>query len=328
MNRRGFLAVLGGIGLGGPSAAVARSPVKAPRIGWLNPGSPTSHAALLEGFRRGLREHGYVEGENIHIEYRWAEGKYERLALLANELVQLGVDIIVTAGTPGVKAAQNATSTIPIVMAVTAGDPVATGFVKSLARPGGNITGLSTLVEDLTPKSLELLHEVTPRVTRIAILLNPDNPWHQTYWASCQQAARTIGLTAVRAEARAPGEFAGALETVAKLHAGAIAVHADPMYVTQRKTLVELVAGRRLPAMYSFREFCEVGGLISYGTDLRENYRRAATFVDKILKGTNPGDLPVEQPLKFDMVVNLRTARLLGVTIPPSVLIRADEVIR
>ncbi len=298
------------------------------RIGWLNPGSPASHGALYAAFKEGLRERGYIEGRNIVIEQRWADSKLERLPMLVNDLVQLNVDVIVTASTPATHAVKAATKTIPVVTAVTGEDPVAAGFAASLAHPGGNITGLSTLAEDLAPKTLELLRAAVPKMTRIAVLVNPANPWCDTYWSDMQSAARILGLTLTRVNIRTPGEIESAFRTLTQSRLGALVVFADPMFVGQRTKLVELAAKNRLLALYPFREFVQVGGLMSYGASLQDNYRRAATYVDKILKGARPGDLPVEQPTKFELVINLKTAQTLGLTVPPELLIRADEVIR
>jgi putative ABC transport system substrate-binding protein len=319
------LAVASPAGLFAPPIQAAD---RTPRIGWLNPGSPASHGALYSAFKEGLREHGYIEGKNIIIEERWADSKLERLPMLANELVQLKVDVIITASTPATYASQAATKAIPIVTAVTGEDPVAAGFAASLARPGGNITGLSTLAEDIAPKTLELLHAAAPKATRIAVLVNPANPWHDRYWSHMQAAARILGLTLTRADIRTPGEIEGAFRTITESRLGALVVFADPMFTGQRNKIADLATKSHLPGLYPFREYVEAGGMMSYGASLKDNYRRAASYVDKILKGADPADLPIQQPTRFELVVNLKTARALGISIPQSILIRADEVIR
>ncbi len=296
------------------------------RIGWLSTGSTTSHGLFLDGFREGLRELGYKEGRNITIEYRWAEGRLDRLPQLATELVQLKVDVLVTAGSPGIRAAKQATTTIPIVMAA-GGDPVGSGYVASLARPGGNITGLSNLAEDLVAKLLELLKNAVPGVSRVAVLSNPANPAHASFRRVIQSAARTMGVTLLPVDARGPHEFDGAFATMIRERAGGLVELPDPMFLTERNRLTDLAAQNRLPAIYGFREHAAAGGLMAYGVNLRDSYRRAAAFVDKILRGAKPGDLPIEQPSKFEFVINLKTAKALGLTIPQSLLVRADEII-
>lgn len=297
------------------------------RIGWLNPGSPASHGALYEAFKQGLRERGYIEGQNIVIEQRWVEGKLDRLPMVAAELVQLEPDVIVVAGANAIQAAKAATTTIPIVMA-TSINPVGLGFIASFARPGGNITGMSNQSEDLVPKMLELLHVAFPRAKYVGVLGNRDNPATDKSWRVAQDAAKILGVRVELTEARHPDDIEAAFAAIAKQQPGALLVMVDAMLVSQRQRVADLAAKHRLPAMYPFREFAAVGGLMSYGASLQDNYHRAATFVDKILKGTRPGDLPVEQPTKFELVVNLKTAKALGHTIPSSILIRADEVIR
>jgi len=262
------------------------------RIGWLSTGSATSHGHLLEAFREGLRELGYLEGKNIAIEYRWAEGRLDTLPHLAMELAQLNVHLIVTAGSPTIRAAKQATTTIPIVMAV-GGDPVGSGFVASLARPGGNITGLSNLAEDLVAKLLELLKMAAPGVSRVAVLSNPANPAHVSFRRVIQSAARTMGVTLLPVEARGPGEFEGAFATMISERAGGLVELPDPMFLTERKELTRLAIQNRLPAIYGFREYATAGGLMAYGVNLRDSYWRAATYVDKILKGAKPADLPL-----------------------------------
>jgi putative ABC transport system substrate-binding protein len=283
---------------------------------------------LLDAFRQGLRELGWVEGQNIVIDYRFAEGRFDRLPDLAVELVQLKVDIIVAQPTPAAAAAKNATKTIPIVM-ISVGDPVGLGLIASLARPGGNVTGSSYSVGlEITGKLLELLKETVPKARRVAILSNPANPAHPLAIREVSVAARSLGVQLQLLEARGPNEFDGAFAAMAKERVGALLVVADGLFILHRARLADLAARSRLPAIYGYREHVEVGGLMSYGSSTRDLYRRSATFVDKILKGAKPADLPVEQPTKFELVINLQTAKALGLTIPPSLLGRADEVIQ
>ncbi len=300
---------------------------RVPRIGFLGPTSPEALQHVVRAFREGLREHGWVEDQNIAIEYRWAEGQIDRFPMLAAELVRMKVDVIVVPSTPAALAAKRATATIPIVM-TSGGDPVGSGLVASLARPGGNVTGLSNLAEDLVAKLLELLKAAVPDASRIAILVNPHNRVHSTFTKEADAAARVLNVQLVPLEARAPGEFESAFAAMARERAAATIVLPDPMFVTHRERIVRLSAQGRLPAVYAFREFVDSGGLMSYGANIADNARRSAAYVDKILKGAKPADLPVEQPSKFELVINLKTAKALGLTIPQSVLIRADEVIQ
>ncbi len=321
MYRRAFMGTLAGGLLAAPLAAEAQVPGKVPRVGFLGPRTRADAAPYLDAFLLGLRETGWVEGKNIFIEYRWAEGRQERLP----ELVRLKVDVILAGPTSAAVAAKNATSTIPIVT-TSAGDP-GIGLVASLARPGGNVTGLSFSVEMATfGKGLELLKETVPKVRRVAVLSNPANPAHAL--AIKEVAARSVGVQLQLLEARGPTELDSAFAAMARERAGAVLVMADSTFGFYRTRLRDLAAKGRLPAMYGLREHPEVGGLMSYGADNRDNFRRAATYVDKILKGTKPADLPVEQPTKFELVINLKTAKALGLTIPPSLLQRADEVIQ
>jgi len=326
MNRRVFLSVLSGGLLAAPLAAEAQQAGKVYRIGYLSAGSDTSNPRVREAFRQGLRELGWVEGQNIIIEYRWAEGRFDRLPDLAAELVRLKVDIIVAPATPAAAAAKKATGAIPIVM-IGVGDPVGTGFVASLARPGGNITGSSYSVGlEIIAKQLELLKEAVPKVRRVAILSNPTNPAHPLWMSEIKDAGRSLGVQLQFPEAQGPTEFDGAFAAMAKERAGALLVMADGMFMLHRTRLADLAAKSRLPSL-GYRELVEAGGLMSYGPSLPDLWRRAATFVDKILKGAKPADLPVEQPAKFELVINLKTAKALGLTIPPSLLARADQVI-
>ena len=312
-----------------PVCSFAQQQGKVWRVGFL---SQRRHVDFLDSdyyygpFRQGMRELGYVEGKNLVIEWRSAEGKFERLPDLAAELVQLKVDVIVTAGTPAISAAQKATTTIPIVMG-SAGDPVGSGFVKSLARPGGNITGLSNMVVDLGPKHLEMLRSMVPKLSRVAVLVNPSNSSHATILKSVQAAAQKTNIKVLPAEARTPQEIESAFSTMTQGNVGAVLVAIDAFFIQQGRQIAELAAKHRLPSMSASREYVEAGGLMSYGQNLADNYRRAATYVDKILKGAKPGDLPVEQPTKFELIINGKTAKALGLTIPQSLLISADKVI-
>ena len=301
-------------------AAEGQQAGKVSRIGVLAV-SAAAFSPRIEAFRRGLREHGYVEGKNILLEYRYAEGKLDRLPDLAAELVALKVDVIVTASPPAVRAAQKATSTIPIVFAAV-GDPVADGLVKSLARPGQNTAGLSIVGPELEGKRLELLKEAVPKTTRVAVLFGP-----QRLRKELESAAPALGIQLISLPVQELGDFESAFETARKENADALITSPSPLLNTVRERIVALAAKNRLPAMYAGPEFVETGGLMSYAPSYTDLFRRAATYVDKILKGAKPGDLPVEQPTKFELVINLKTAKALGLTIPQSVLGRADQVI-
>jgi len=311
-----------------PLAGAAQQPAKVPRIGYLSPLSPSSDPTRIEAFRQGLRDFGYVEGQNIAIEYRYAEGKFNRLPDLAAELVRFKVDVIVVASTPGILAAKNATSTIPIVMALSA-DPVPTGLVSSLARPGGNITGLSLLSGELSGKRLELLKEVVPNLSRVAVLWDPVNPATLLQLRETEAAAQVLGVQLQPLEVRGPNpDFERAFQDTAGGQAGALITLDDLLILIHRRKIVDFAAKKRLPAMYGFRELPDAGGLMSYTANRSHLFRRAATYVDKLLKGAKPADLPVEQPTRFEFVINMKTAKALGLTIPPSILIRADQVIQ
>ncbi len=324
---RRFALLLGLATVLAPLSTDAQQAGKVPRIGYLSASSPSGGPRLLEAFRKGLRELGWVEGQNIVIDYRYAEGRFDRLPDLAAELVRLKVDIIVAVPTPAAAAAKNATGTIPIVM-VSVGDPVGIGLIASLARPGGNVTGLSYSVDQkIFGKGLELLKETVPKIRHVAILWNPANPAHPLAIREVNVAARSLGLQLQLLEARGPNEFDGAFAAMAKERVGALLVVADSMFILHRTRLADLAARSRLPAMYGVRESAEAGGLMSYGPSSSDLWRRAATYVDKILNGAKPADLPVEQPTKFELVINLKTAKALGLTIPQSMFIRADEVI-
>jgi putative ABC transport system substrate-binding protein len=297
------------------------------RVGLLAGLDPAGATRFLGRFFERLRQLGYIEGKNLMIESRYAHGKFERFPGFAAELVRLNVDVIVASVDAAAVAAREATRTIPVVT-VAVGDPVALGLIASLARPGGNITGLTTLSVDLSAKQLELLKEAIPGVTRVAVLWDPGNPGMALQMRETQAAAKSLGLELQTLGARTPDEFDRAFVAIAKERPGALLVLADPLFFTVRTKILDLAAKNRLPAVHGFREFTEAGGLMSYGVDLPDNYRRAATYVDRILKGTKPADLPVEQPTKFELVINMRTARALGLSIPPSVLVRADALIQ
>ena len=309
------------------SSAQAAQTGKVPRIGILPPGPIAERAHLWEAFRQGLRELGYVEGQNITLVFPSTEVKPERLPHHAAELVSLKVDVIVAATTPAAQAAKNATRTIPIVMPVAA-DPVGTGIVASLAQPGGNVTGLSTIASDLSGKRLGLLKEVVPKVSRIAVLSNPSSANDPPQMKETEVTARALGVQLQRLEVRSPDDFERVFQAATTKRAGALMTLDDALFFTHRTRIVNLAAKSRLPAIYFFREFVEAGGLMSYAANLSDMYRRASVYVDKILKGRTPADLPVEQPMKFEFIVNLQAAKKIDLTIPPNVLVRADRVIR
>ena len=310
--------------------AAAQPLAKVPRVGYLSPGSSSDPSRLrrFEAFRQGLRELGYVEGQSIAIEPRWAEGKYERYPTLAADLVRLKVDVIVVVGNAAIQAAQEATRTIPIVMGVGVIDPSRSGPVASLARPGGNVTGMSMMAPDLAGKQLELLKEVVPKLSRVAVLQNPANPGNAPQLRAAETAARALGVRLQTLDVRVPQEIDGAFAAMARERADALLILADAIFTNQVRQIAERAAKKRLPAIYGVTEYAEAGGLMVYGANLPDLERRAATFVDKILKGAKPADLPVEQPTKFELVINLKTAKALGLTIPSSLLQRADEVIQ
>ena len=307
------------------ASAEAQQAKKVPRIGVLRPG--LAAAPNYEAFRRGLRELGYVEGQNVVLEFRDVEGKAERLPDLAAELVRLKVDVIVTSSTPAIQAAKQATGTIPIVMAFS-GDPVGTGLVASLAKPGGNITGLSDIGPEISGKQLELLKEAFPTVSRVGFFLNPSNQGNRLRLKAAEATAGELKVQIQALEAQSANDLEKAFLTISKAQAQALMTVRDPAINVNQKRIVEFAAENRLPTMHMDKEPVEAGGLMSYGPDVPDLFRRAATYVDKILKGTKPADLPVERPIKFEFVINLKTAKQIGVTIPPEVLARADKVIR
>ena len=306
----------------------AQQPTKVPRIGYLSPSSPSVSPTRIEAFHHGLRELGYVEGKNIVIDYRYAEGKFDRLPALAAELVRLKVDLIVTTGPTVTRAAKEATTTVPIVM-TTDSDPVGNGFVASLARPGGNITGLSALAPELSGKQLELLKEIVPRLSRVAVFGTSTNPGNAQMLKEVKLAAGAFGVKLQYLEVRGPKDIETAFRAGSKERAEAVLyLVAGLVDAGHRIEITELAVKNRLPAIYQSRRYVEDGGLMSYGVNTADLDRRAATYVDKILKGRTPADLPVEQPAKFEFIINLKAAKQIGLTIPPNVLARADKVIR
>jgi putative ABC transport system substrate-binding protein len=323
ITRRTFCSML----LALPIPAQAQQSTKIPRIGFLNATSPSTVAARLEAFRQGLRELGYVEGKNIVIEYRWAEGKIERLPDLATELVRLKVAVIVTASSTVTRAAKEATSTIPIVMS-NDNDPVGNGFVASLARPGGNITGLATLYPEISGKRLELLKEIIPKLSRVAVFGTSTQPGNAQLLREVELAAGAFKVKLQYLDVLDPKNIETTFRAASKGRAEAILVLTSPALFSQRTQIAELAVKSRLPAIYANIEYVDAGGLMSYGTSITDLYRRAATYVDKILKGRTPQDLPVEQPMKFEFIINLQAAKKIGLTIPPNVLVRATKVIR
>jgi ABC-type uncharacterized transport system substrate-binding protein len=319
-----------GFTLASLGTTAAQPSEKGPRVGYLNPSSPSDPVSQrrLEAFRQGLRDLGYVEGQNIAIEPRWAEGQYDRYPALAADLVRLKVDVIVAQGGAATQAVQQATRTIPIVMSIVL-DPVGSGLVPSLARPGGNVTGTSFMGPDLVGKQLQLLKEVVPKVSRVALLRNPANPASAPGLREAEAAARALGVRLQTLEARNPQEIDSAFAAMTRERAGALLIFPDPIFGNQRRQIAELAAKRRLPAIYGGTpEYAEAGGLMVYSPNILDLTRRAATYVDKILRGAKPADLPVEQPTNFELVINLKTAKALGLTIPQSLLQRADQVIQ
>jgi putative tryptophan/tyrosine transport system substrate-binding protein len=327
ITRRTFLAGTGAVLLAVPLAIEAQQAGKVSRVGFLGNSTAALEANLVGPFREGLRELGYVEGRNILIEYRWAEGKYERFPALIAELIGLKVDLIVTAGTPASLAVKKATMSIPLVM-VAVGDPVATGLVASLARPGGNITGLTSIAEELEGKRLELLREVVPKISHVAVFWNPANPVFKRALGELQAAAAILRIKVLSLGVRTKEEIEDAFAAIVRERPGALLVLADRLFLYHRARIMDFAAKHRLPGVHAYRELVESGGLMSYGPSYAGMHRRAAYYVDKILRGASPADLPVEQPTKFELVINLKTAKALGLTIPPSLLLRADQIIQ
>jgi putative ABC transport system substrate-binding protein len=324
MRRREFITLLG-TAAAWPLAAHSQQVSKVPRIGFLGAASPSTFASRLEGIRLGLRDFGYVEGTNITIEYRWAEGRYERLPELAAELVRSNVDLIVTHTTPGSLAAKQATTRIPIVMALI-GDPVAAGIVASLARPGGNITGQTFFNPELRAKRIELLKEAMPRLARTAVILNADNPGTELEFRAMETTAQSLNITLQPFRLRSASEFVSAFEKMEGAHIEAVEIGDDPLSSLNARAIVALAARGRLLSIGP-EDVPRAGGMMGYGVDFVATYRHAASFVDKILKGANPADLPIERASKFQFILNLKTAKALGLEVPTATLLRADEVI-
>ena len=326
MTTRRKLVIAMGAGALAPFASFSQTPGKVWRVGFL----AARHVDFVDAdfiygpFTQGMRELGFIAGKNLVIEWRSSEGKSERLPELAAELVRLKLDVLVTAGTPAALAAQKATTAIPIVM-ISVGDLIGSGMIKSLARPGGNSTGLSNMSAELGPKLLEMLHDMAPKVTRVAVLVNPSNLTHAALLKNVQAAAQTLGVKVQTVEASTPKEIANGFAAMGRQNAGAFIASLDPFFIQQRKQIVELAAKQRLPSIGAFGEYVEAGGLMSYGPNVGEMFRRGATYVDKIFKGANPGNIPVEQPTKFDLVLNLKTAKAFGIKVPQSVLIQATR---
>ena len=327
MNKKIYWLALGAMLFALCMSAEAQQSTKIARIGHIGGASPSTSPARYEAFRQGLRDLGYVEGKNIVIERRWADGKFDRLPALAAELVRLKVDIIVTAGPQATRPTKQATSAIPIVMAQDP-DPVGNGFVASLARPGGNITGLATLAPEIGGKRLELMKEIVPRLSRVAVLGTSTRPGNAQSLKETELAAGAFGVKLQYLDILRPKDIETAFQAASKGRANAVLVLTSAVAISQRTQITDLAVKNRLPAIYDGAEFVEDGGLMTYSASQNDLYRRAATYVDKILKGAKPGDLPVEQPTKFELVVNLKTARQIGLTIPSHILLRADKVIK
>jgi putative ABC transport system substrate-binding protein len=323
MKRREFITLLG-YAVAWPLASRAQGRI--PRVGFMGNSTAALEANLVDSFREGLRELGYEEGRNIAIEYRWADGQYERFAALVTELIAAKVDVIVTAGTPAALAVKKATSTVPLVM-VAVGDPVGTGLVPSLARPDGNLTGLSSVAPDLEGKRLELLREIVPSVSRIAVFLNSVNPFHATSMRQAQTAGKTLGIKVQQYDIRKSEDLDGAFAAIRKERPDALLILADRVFLHNRERIVDFTGEQHLPNVNAYKELVEAGGLISYGPSYEDMHKRAAIYVNKILKGAKPGNLPIEQPTKFTLVVNLKAAKALSISMPAGVLSRADEVI-
>src|SRR5262245_42453943 len=325
VRRRNFITLLGGAAVGWSLNASAQTQQKIPRVGCALSGTPTTGKHVLEAFRQALSKLGYVEGQTIVLEVRWAEGRYERYPGLVAELVGLNVDVLVVTNSQATRAAMKATRTISIVMFAT--DPVRQGLVTSLSHPGGNVTGLSFYNEELSGKRLQILRELVPELTRLAVMRNPLTEVDTIFWQDTEVAAQKLGVALQSFEVRGPEDFEAAFAGATRGSAQALLAFDDPLTFTYRSRVTALAASSRLPVMYAYREFPDAGGLMSYGPSAIFLFRRAATYVDKILKGAKPADLPVEQPTKFELVIDVRVAKALGLTIPPSLLARADELI-
>jgi len=325
MRRRDFLGVLGGVAVMLPLASRAQ-PAAIPVIGFLNVGSPESSTDRVAAFRQGLKETGYIEGRNVAVEYYWAQGQYDRVSAVTVDLVARQVSVIVAISLPIALAAKTATTIIPIVFSM-GDDPVKFGLVASLNRPGGNLTGVTFLSPDIEGKRVELLHELAPQASTIAALVNPNFPSAEVRTTAVRSAASALGLQLTVYNARSEGEIATAFEEIAKRRTGALIVTTDPLFSSQREQLTKLAARYALPAIYDSSEFTAAGGLMSYGSDVVDSYRRVGVYTARILKGDKPADLPVQQPTKFELIINLKTAKPLGLTVPPALLTSADEVI-
>ena len=326
IRRREFITLIASAAAAWPLPLSAQQRAKLPTIGFLGNSTAVLEANLLRAFRDGLRELGYQEGRNIAIEYRWADGDYARFPTLVAELLALKVDVIVTAGTPAALAVKKATTSVPLVM-VAVGDPVGTGLVPSLARPGGNLTGLSSISSDLEGKRLELLREVVPKLSHVAFFFNSLNPFHTVSMRQARAAAQALHVKLQAHDVRASDDLDRAFAAIVKEKPDALLILADRVFLHNRQRMMDFAAEHRLPSVNAYRELVEAGGLMSYGPSYEDMHRRAAIYVDKILKGAKPGDLPVEQPTKFTLMINLKTAKAIGLTIPESFLLRADQVI-
>jgi putative tryptophan/tyrosine transport system substrate-binding protein len=324
MQRRDFITFLGGAAVAWPLASSAQS--KIARIGFMGNSTAALEANLVDAFREGLREHGYEEGRNIAIEYRWADGKYERFPALVTELIAAKVDVIVTAGTPAALAMKKATTTVPLVM-VAVGDPVGTGLVPSLARPGGNLTGLSSIAPDLEGKRLQLLREVVPALSHVAMFVNSLNPFHVSSMRQARAAAQAMGIKLQLHDISKSEDLDGAFAAIREERPDALLILADRVFLHNRERLMDFTKEQRLPNVNAYKELVEVGGLMSYGPSYEDMHKRAAIYVDKILKGAKPADLPIEQPSKFTFIVNLKAAKALGITVPSQLLGLADQLI-
>jgi putative ABC transport system substrate-binding protein len=327
MKRKIVIGLLTAVLLTTVSFANAQQKGKIPRIGFLGNSTAELEANLIEPFREGLRDLGYVEGKNIVLEWRWAEGKYERFPALIAELIAAKVDLIVTAGTPATIALKKATTTLPLVM-IAVGDPVGTGLIASLAHPGGNLTGLTSISPELDGKRLELLREVVPKISHVAVLWNPTSPLQVAGERETQAAAQAMGIKVLSLGVQAEEQFDNAFATIRKEKPGALLVLADRLFLHHRARIMDFATKQHLPGVHAYVELVEAGGLMSYGPSYAGMHKRAAYFVDRILKGTKPADLPVEAPAKFELVINLKAAKQIGVTIPPNVLYRADKIIK
>jgi ABC-type uncharacterized transport system substrate-binding protein len=326
MNRRAFITLISGAVAAWPLGTRAQQPGKMYRIGFLGNSTAALEGSLVGSLREGLRDLGYVEGQNILIEYRWAEGQYEQFPALIAELLAQRVEVIVTAGTPASLAVKNATTSVPLVM-VAVGDPVTTGLVASLARPGGNITGLTSTSEELDGKRLELLREVIPKLSHVAVFWNPENPTLLTSLKEMRAAAQVLGIKVQVLEVRTPADLEETFKAIVRERPGALLVMGDRLFLHNRQRIMDFATKQRLPVVPGHPELVEAGGLMSYGASYPGMHRRAAYFVDRILKGAKPADLPVERPVKFELVLNLKAAKTLGLEVPPQLIARADEVI-